>query len=449
MYQHFKEATLPLTYRRREVDCLLNPLTMQRSVRVAGLSGMGKSNLLRFLVSHPQRLEDDPNFLAKSVYFLYLDCNKLNPVNSLSFYRECAFRLSVSQDLPTIADEYLLYKQVETALRQIDPGTLVIWVVDQAEPLYATVSPEFFRQLRNLRDEVRAGKMIFIFGSQRPLGNLFELEKLFNWTCWVGPLSAEDREEFFTRHEKRLGFRVEEALRNLWWQLTGAHPGLLKNALEWTKWRGLADIERDEIQLIRDALHYEPIQKYCRTLWDDLRPAEQNFLAEIGSGRESGTPSHQLKQSGLLRHGWPGWQIFSPLWETYLRQNIWPHLEVQPMQVELNRTTRQVKLHWQGQTVKTIISRNLVFSLLEALSVAPGQLYSKDELINAIYKDELVSAVFDDALFQLIAGLRKSLDPLVNQLCPEMTGSCLQNIRGVGYKLVVDLPAYDFDEAQT
>jgi hypothetical protein len=70
-------------------------------------------------------------------------------------------------------------------------------------------------------------------------------------------------------------------------------------------------------------------------------------------------------------------------------------------------------------------------------------------LINAIYKDELVPAVFDDALFQLIAGLRKSLDPLVNQLCPKMTGSCLQNIRGVGYKLVVDLPAYDFDEAQT
>ncbi len=46
----------------------------------------------------------------------------------------------------------------------------------------------------------------------------------------------------------------------------------------------------------------------------------------------------------------------------------------------------------------------------------------------------------EDALFQLVTALRKSLDPLVQRLCPAMTTSCIQNVRGVGYRLIVDLP---------
>ena len=49
--------------------------------------------------------------------------------------------------------------------------------------------------------------------------------------------------------------------------------------------------------------------------------------------------------------------------------------------------------------------------------------------------------VIDDALFQLVTALRKSLDGPVKRLCPAMTSSCIQNVRGVGYRLVVDLPA--------
>jgi DNA-binding response OmpR family regulator len=81
-----------------------------------------------------------------------------------------------------------------------------------------------------------------------------------------------------------------------------------------------------------------------------------------------------------------------------------------------------------------------VFRLLELLLVDPGKIYDKDELIQALYQAEKVQDIYDDALFQLITSLRKSLDPFVKQLCPAMTGSCIQNVRGVGYRLVVDLP---------
>ena len=106
VYDHFKEAALPDTYRRREINCLVSTLAMQRSVRVAGLSGMGKSNLLRFLVSHPHLLEEMPPFSAVSIHFLYIDCNKLHPVSSLNFCRECNFLLGQEQALAATTDEF-------------------------------------------------------------------------------------------------------------------------------------------------------------------------------------------------------------------------------------------------------------------------------------------------------------------------------------------------------
>ena len=54
--------------------------------------------------------------------------------------------------------------------------------------------------------------------------------------------------------------------------------------------------------------------------------------------------------------------------------------------------------------------------------------------------------MLEDALFQLVTALRRVLDGLVKKkLNPDFRGSCLQNVRGVGYRLVLDVAG---DEAE-
>lgn len=440
MYTHYKEASFSLAYRRPVIDCLISSLALQRSVRVVGLSGMGKSNLLRFFVSHPELLENHPAIPANCVCFLHIDCNKLNPLTAATFFRECLFLLQDDRQVALPTDVHILYKQLELALLNLNREILVIMVIDRAEYLYENSSPEFFSQLRNLRDEARSGRMIFIMGSQRPVGNLYELEKLFSDVCWVGPLSENDHQEFFARHEMRLGLKIEENDQERLWKLTGGHPGLLKNSLEWMKRSQIQSIPTDDFGFIQALLHYTPIENYCRRLWENLTSYEQYTLRNSVENHRTETSLYLLNLSGLLIDQNHQLELFSPLWQAYLNQEIWPHQKIGPMQIKLDSATRQVILQWQGRAVETVIHRKLVFDCLNILAADPGSVYSKDELINAIYKDEKAPEVLDDALFQLITTLRKSLDPMVKALCPAVKASCIHNIRGVGYSLVVDLP---------
>jgi len=439
MYDHFKEASYPITYYRREMACITAALAMQRSVRVAGLSGMGKSNFLRFLVSHPQLLLEYPAINTVSIFLLYIDCNRLGSVNALNFYRECLFTLQVEHSIVTLTDEYLLYKQLESALREIVRNTPLVLVVDRSELLYEVVSEEFFGQLRNLRDEMKAGQMMFIFGSQQPLGDLYELEKLFSDTCWVGPLADADITNFFDGQERHLGVKIGKSWRRLLWRLTGAHPGLLKNGVEYlsrleTK-RYLSGRPPNDETLIQDLLDYEPIQRYCQRLWDSLLETEQQSLLML-EHNPTQTPSPSLMKNGVLVEDQNRWHIFSSLWQIYLRKAVWSRQGVEPMQIETNLATRRVTLCWQGQTASVMIKRSLVFKLLRVLASAPGEVFNKNTLIEALYPDEEGEGVSDDALFQLVTALRKLLDPLAKSLCPEMT-TCIENVRGVGYRLVL------------
>ena len=49
----YKEGTFPDGYRAAEVGQVLRALSRLRSITITGLAGMGKSNVVRFIVSHP------------------------------------------------------------------------------------------------------------------------------------------------------------------------------------------------------------------------------------------------------------------------------------------------------------------------------------------------------------------------------------------------------------
>jgi hypothetical protein len=50
----YKEADFPADYRAAEVGQIMAALYRRRSIAITGLAGMGKSNIVRFIVSHPE-----------------------------------------------------------------------------------------------------------------------------------------------------------------------------------------------------------------------------------------------------------------------------------------------------------------------------------------------------------------------------------------------------------
>ncbi|MEM7347530.1 MAG: AAA family ATPase [Chloroflexota bacterium] len=438
MYDHFQEARYENTYRQAAVDCVTTALATQRSVRVVGFSGMGKSTLLRYLVSNPQALAVCQAKGLEKVQFIYIDCNKLNPINPTSFYRDCNFILNIPPgDVHT--DAYLLHRQFMKHLQQIEQGTLVVIVLDRAEYLYDHSDAAFFSQLRNLRDEARGGELAFILGSQKPLEDLYELEKLFSDTCWVGPMSTIDQQVCLNRHQQRLRYEASKAWPDVLKTLSGGHPGLLKNSLEWLSRREVAEVPPMS-DLIEALLQHPPIQKYCQRLWDNLTRVEQLTLNDPAITTTEPAIHRQLQQAGLIINVGETWQLFSPLWRVYLEQMVWPSYESGPLKIELDSIHYRVTLSWRGKSSSVVISRPLVFTCIVVLAEKPGEIYSIDQLIQAIYPSDQPDAVSNNSITQLIKTARSELDPLVKTLCPAMTKSIIENVRKVGYRLVVDLP---------
>ena len=110
------------------------------------------------------------------------------------------------------------------------------------------------------------------------------------------------------------------------------------------------------------------------------------------------------------------------------------------LHIVVDPATQTVQVQWWGQTTSLTISRKLVFDLAQTLAARPGEFYRKDDLINALYGAEEGQEIYEDSLFQLITSLRRVLDPVVQTLAPAMTESCIQNVRGVGYRLLDALP---------
>ena len=70
----YKEASFPADYRAAEVGQVMRALYRLRSIAMLGLAGMGKSNVARFIVSHPQVPARYLRARADSLTFLHVDC---------------------------------------------------------------------------------------------------------------------------------------------------------------------------------------------------------------------------------------------------------------------------------------------------------------------------------------------------------------------------------------
>ena len=89
----YKEAAFPGDYREVEVRQIVSALYKLRSIAVHGLAGMGKSNVVRFIVSHPQVR---PRYLkerANDYAMVHVDCAGLVSGNEVEILGEVMMQI--------------------------------------------------------------------------------------------------------------------------------------------------------------------------------------------------------------------------------------------------------------------------------------------------------------------------------------------------------------------
>ena len=440
MAPRYKEADFPVHYRESEVRQIMSALYGLRSIAITGLAGMGKSNVVRFIVSHPQVRPQYLKERAEDYTFVHVDCAGMVSGDEAEILGEIAAQLhpdgiSRSNSIQSPRNIRLVHRE---QILNVDPAVNLVIVLDYFDEAALKLDKTFFNYLFHLRNTRPRGNLSYIFATRRPMGHLGELQELLDDGCTIGPLNYKDAVDSILRDEARLGCALDPVQRDRLIACTGGHPGFLKNAAE-LLCSGKADASLPGEAFAQQLLRSEKIENLCQELWSDLTSVEQDILLNVARGIQLSPSADDanviyIERSGLLvrkarERDEPDVTIFCRLFETFVR-GLEPLLSG-----GINITAvlpNQARIKTPAGEESVTLSPKL-FALLLALVKTQGQTVSADDLITQIYGEEAIGVTIA-ALSQLVKRLRGALNPCVCRLIDDPTYTCVETVRDVGYK---------------
>ena len=211
--------TYPKDYRALEITTILQAIRAGESVSVIGLSGAGKSNLLRFLYHR------NPGFSGE---FILVDCNRMTDPSPAAFWRLIGEAMGGNEDIVSGIKqlENLIDKRLQT------PHSSLCFLLDRFDVLTIPPHPAVYNNLRVLRDTFKY-RLTFVVATRRPLDPGSELAELFYaHTLWLGPLSESDARWNVRRYANRIradwGTPAEDHLI----EVSAGYPALLRAVCE-------------------------------------------------------------------------------------------------------------------------------------------------------------------------------------------------------------------------
>lgn len=423
-----KEASFPVTYRAAQVNAILDAVARCRSIAVYGLAGMGKSNIFRFLASHPKVKEHYLPQTAATFQFVTVDCNLSDADTEDGLLRELDFQLARAGLAPERAfSQNIAPRQaIRLRLEAMHADKNLVILLDPLDRAFAQFSQSFWAYLRALRDI--QGNVIYVFGARRPPPPLCELQELFVEACWVTPLTRPDAQGSLARDARRLNVTFTNRDINLLMELSGNHPGLLKNCAELVG-RGAVTLHQPSELLARELLAYETIQAVCRDLWTDLK-AEWKILQGLALGVPPNAADAKilefLRRAGVLGKTQAGYELFSPLLRAYIISDL-------PRVIRVHvRASEPVTLEsWQG--THTLRLGESALQLLRVLAQAPEEIHPRARLARTLALGD--PHYSDEAVMAHIKRLRKSLNAALRPLLIDDRFDAILAARKQGYRL--------------
>jgi hypothetical protein len=324
-----------------------------------------------------------------------------------------------------------------TSMREMDRwgDVRLVVILDEFDDLFSTLPPWPFRQLRALRDALGDG-LCYITGTSRRLERLrsdaetYEFRELFHLaTLVLGPLSPGDAESFVAHLARRQGQPVDGQLASMTIELSGGHPGLLERIFSVLTNASL-DPASDAESTAQELVAFEPIQRECQRLWDELEEEEQEGLLALLGGGEAALDEGKrraLETKGLLAVGEEEAPIvFSLAFGAFLRGELSRRRGAENRGVRCDLETGQI---WSDEHEITLKLSEPQRRLVRLLYQRGGGVCTYDEIAEQIWG--VGEGVTPGAIYELVKRVRQKVEPDWRE------PSYVVTVPGEGYRLQI------------
>ncbi|QQS45440.1 MAG: winged helix-turn-helix domain-containing protein [Acidobacteriota bacterium] len=421
---------------------------------------MAKSNLFR----HLGTIEVQKRFLGdnwKDYLLLTLDAHALADLSEQAVYDLLTERLlatceqrdfpdriidrvsQLSDQIMRATDALIWQRSFFRAVRAVlgaEANYHLVVLFDQFDEVYRRLPPQFFVNLRGLRDEFKY-RISYLVLTREELTRLNsapeceEFYELFSANIFgLAPYNTADAQELLARVCGRYGTKLSTGVSKRLIRLTAGHPGLLKaGCLAVIKNNDLLSEEGD-LQAVSTLLKVDDIRTECGKLWDSIPSDEQFVLKKLVDDPANASNDVNLIRRLLLKHlvkyQTVGMQPFNPVFAGYIGEHKAVSDQPAKLQVGHIKIDRAGDVWLADQLVSPQLTRKEL-DLLEYMCLEPGRLRSKDEVIAVVYPEEYRKGNIpsDDALNALVKRLRDRLEQTAG------CGSCIVTVRGKGYRL--------------
>ncbi|MCS6882409.1 MAG: winged helix-turn-helix domain-containing protein [Oscillochloridaceae bacterium] len=417
----------PLTFRAGLLQRVAARLRAGECCSIIGPSGVGKTNLGRFL----QRQDVQALYFPDApTWIVLIDCNALAAADAsreFAVFELIAHRLireaerrnlpeSVIAPLDRLHITLLNEGNLLLALRYLericgrlieDQGLRLILLFDQFEDIWRALDAGLFRNLRYLRDEFKY-RLIYLTitrerlsrARQRARGDADDVEAFWELfephTFGLGMHTESEAREILERIARRRGVAPTAEMARAVLDASGGYPALIR-ALAWTldeQWPGEAP---ERIAALPE------VAQECAKLWNDLLPDEQRVVRHLAAGLDMSDADQEvladLRLIELVRSEPP--QLFAPVFAAYVRNQGGASSEG----IVVDRRQRRV---WVDGRLLPGPLPPLEFSLLTYLAERAGTVCPREEILSALYPEERLEAN-DERIDTLLKRLRDSI----------------------------------------
>src|SRR5260221_3392657 len=295
--QHF-EALYPDTSRFEEIEKVAQFLKSGNSCQIVGLPGVGRGNIVGLLTYNKAIREKHLGHLSTWFHFVMVNFSEVrnkplfevtklmfleltDSLRERSMTEEYEHVSSIFKDSLSFQDELVLFQGLKKAIDylSIEKELTIIFLFERFETYISELTPDFFNQLRVLRNRAKY-RFSTVFSLSRPLEDL------------IDPLLASDFYEFLAGHiiylsvydkpgtdfrleylAKVSGKTIDPKLSEKILELTSGHGKLMKVCIE----KCLEGIDPSAKSLLSNAT----VQGALFEIWNFLTPAEQEYLSGI------------------------------------------------------------------------------------------------------------------------------------------------------------------------
>ena len=414
----------PLSYRAELLSHVMPALRAGECCSLVGVSGVGKSNLVRFL---RQPGLQEAYWGAERAWMIVIDTNGLvfgEQPTEYVIIELMIHRLIMEAESRALPRDLLEWANDLHARLIAQPSTLLalryfermcarfcdshsqqlIFIFDQFEDIWRSVNARFFLNLRSLRDQFKYHVVYLVFTRdllQRTRTDLQTVEafwELFAAHIYgLGMYTPADTHTALERLAQRYGDALDEARRHMILHSSGGHPGLLRALFT------VLHRTTDALPANTELLKFSPLVEECAKIWNDLLVDEQRIVRMIAAGpprRPEDATLDRMRLKQIVAGDPPA--LFSPLFAIYALQHTGsgvPGIVVDP----------QLRQIWRdGRLIEKSLSP-LEFALLEHLARHVGIVCKREDILRDLYHEKELPDISDERLDGLVSRLRSTL----------------------------------------